>query len=117
MSKPAADKIGFTPHPAATAARNSLNIFTTRLLTLPVTVLTSILVAIVLGPTNRGIYGFLVLMGGFALPLMMFGFGASITYFISNKRYAAGDVFLTCLTVGVLQGSIGACLLGSALVF
>ncbi|HEY1598574.1 MAG TPA: oligosaccharide flippase family protein [Pirellulales bacterium] len=114
MSEPSLHKDGPTTRPAApaTAARNSLNIFTTRLLTLPITILTSILVAIVLGPANRGIYGFLVLMGGFALPLLMFGFGASVTYFISNKRYAVRDIFLTCVTVGVMQGTVGACLLG-----
>jgi O-antigen/teichoic acid export membrane protein len=114
LSESAPHKDEPAPRPAApsTAARNTLNIFTTRLLTLPITVLTSILVAIVLGPANRGIYGFLVLMGGFALPLLMFGFGASITYFISNKRYAVRDIFLTCITVGVLQGTVGACLLG-----
>jgi O-antigen/teichoic acid export membrane protein len=97
--------------PKVSSARSTLSIFTTRVVMLPLTIVTSILVARVLGPNARGIYGFLALIGGFALPILMLGSGASATYFISSKRFRAADIFVTCITIGFLQGTLGALLL------
>jgi O-antigen/teichoic acid export membrane protein len=99
--------------PKVSSARNTLNIFTTRVVMLPLTVVTSILVARVLGPSERGIYGFLVLLGGFALPILMLGSGPSATYYISSKRFSAADVFVTCFSIGFMQGTLGALLMGT----
>ncbi|HVU88698.1 MAG TPA: oligosaccharide flippase family protein [Pirellulales bacterium] len=110
---PTAEEKPTAPARTVSSARNTVNIFTMRVVTLPLTVVTSILVARILGPQERGIYGFMVLIGAFALPILMLGSGASATYFISSKRYRAADIFLTCFMIGILQGTLGAILLGA----
>ncbi len=114
MSEAVAQESAETPQaaPKASAARNTLNIFGTRLVMMPTTILISILVARILGPTDRGVYGFLVLLGAFALPLLMLGFGASVTYAVSSRRFTAAEIFYTSVAIGLLQGSFGALLLG-----
>ena len=87
------------------------------MVTLPLTIVTSILVARVLGPEDRGIYGFLGLIGFFALPILMFGSGTATIYFISSKRYRAPDVFCTCITIALLQGAICTLILGALWMF
>jgi O-antigen/teichoic acid export membrane protein len=94
------------------SARHTVNIFAARLMTLPLTILTSILVIRVLGPTSQGIYGFLLLFGAVALPILMFGFGASVTYFVSSKRFTPSDVFCTAIYIGAIQGALAAVLIG-----
>ncbi|MBI2824149.1 MAG: polysaccharide biosynthesis C-terminal domain-containing protein [Planctomycetia bacterium] len=99
-----ADAAGAKPAVRPSAARSTLEIFATRVVSFPLTLGTGFLVAGVLGAAEQGVYTFLMLLGGFVLPLMSFGFGAAIVYFIANKRYAARDVYLTCLGIGLLQG-------------
>ena len=55
----------------------------------------------------------MVLIGPFALPILMLGSGPSATYSISSKRYRAADIFLTCFSIGFIQGLLGAFLLGT----
>jgi O-antigen/teichoic acid export membrane protein len=105
-----------TETPAAprkvSAARNALSVFITRLVVFPVLILTSILVARILGPGDRGRYAFLTLLGSQILPLVSFGFAGSIVYFISSRKYKTQDVAYTCLLVGLFQGAVSATFFG-----
>jgi O-antigen/teichoic acid export membrane protein len=94
------------------AARNALSIFATRLVVFPVLILTSILVARILGPADRGRYAFLTLLGSQILPLVSFGFAGSIVYFISSRKYKTQDVAYTCLLIGLFQGAVSATFFG-----
>lgn len=95
------------------SARDVLGVFATRVAMYPLVFAVGILVARALGPSDRGIYAFLGLITGFLLPFLTFGFGASVIYFISNDRYQAQDVALTCAVVGALQGVLCASIAGS----
>jgi len=99
------------PTAKVSSARHTLNIFTTRIFTLPVTIITSIMVVKALGATQRGIYEFLVLQGTLSLPLLMLGLNASATYFVSTRRYTVNQVFVTCLATAFMQGLLGTLLL------
>jgi O-antigen/teichoic acid export membrane protein len=101
------------PVPKVSSGRHTLNIFTTRLFTLPLTIVTSIMVIKELGAAQRGIYEFLALQGGLILPLVMLGFNASATYLVATKRYTVNDVFVTCLSVSMLQGMVCMVMLGT----
>lgn len=87
-----------------TAARSSMWTLVTRVSTMPIGLLTSALMFRYLGKEDMGNYAYLVLLGALVLPCLSLGFGGSIVYFISSKRYRIGDVVVSCLTFGLLQG-------------
>ncbi len=90
------------------SARSAMGILATRVVVFPISVAVGILVARALGPSDRGVYAFMCLFNGFWLPIGSFGFGASITYFTSSRKFAASEIILSCVAVGLLQGaSIG----------
>src|SRR3569832_975390 len=94
------------------AARSALSVFITRVIVFPILILTSILVARILGPADRGRYAFLSLLGSQVLPLISFGFAGSIVYFISSRKYKTQDVAYSCLLVGLFQGAVSATFFG-----
>ncbi len=94
------------------AARSTLGIFLTRVATYPLSVVTGLLVARVLGPDGFGVYKALAQPGSFILPLCSLGFGGSIVYFISNGRRTVSGVFATCLVVGIVQGAFVGVVMG-----
>jgi O-antigen/teichoic acid export membrane protein len=91
--------------------RKSLGNFFTILVLFPLGILISILVARILGPSSRGIYAFLLLMGESLLPILFLGFGTGVIYMISSERYKAKNVILSSLLIGVLKGGLIALLL------
>lgn len=99
------------------ATRSSLGMLATRFALYPLTILTSIIVARLLGPSDRGVYAFIVLFGSSLLPLATLGTGAGVVYLVSSGKFEVNRVFLTtCLlgvaTGGVCAGIIGACIAG-----
>lgn len=101
-----------TATPATPAAapsppvRSTLGVLVTKLATFPLTLVTSILVARYLGPTDRGAYAFLLLPHAFYFPLATMGFGASILYLVSSGQYSASRVATTCIAVGATIGAV-----------
>lgn len=101
------------PGDQRSAARSTAGVFVTKLLVFPITLVSGIWVAERLGPAGRGEYAFLILPGSVILPLLSFGFGASIVYFVSSQRFSPQRVFMTCLTAGLLQGLASALIVGA----
>lgn len=93
------------------SAQNVVGIFATRLAMFPLSIIVAVVVARVLGPHDRGIYAFLILLGNFLLPLLSFGFGTGISYFLSSGRFKVEDVAFSCLIVGFCQGLVCALLI------
>jgi O-antigen/teichoic acid export membrane protein len=92
--------------------KKTLGNFFTHLVMFPITIAVSILVARVLGPSDRGIYAFVLLMGQSLLPILFLGFGVGVLYMISSERYHAKEVTLSCLAIGLGKGIIISLLLG-----
>ncbi len=87
-------------------SRAFAKILGTQYLILPFTVLTGILVARVLGPEDRGIYGFALLVINLISPLVLMGNQTSVNYFIASKKYQTKDIFFTILLIGLFFGLI-----------
>lgn len=77
----------------------------TELVLFPVLIIVGALITRYLGPTNKGIYSFIILIYGIFVPLMMFGNSGSTRYYLSNKEYEVKDIFGSLLVM-VLYFSI-----------
>lgn len=96
----------------AQVSRAALTILGTRVAIYPIKIVIGLTIATLLGTTNYGIYAFLVLPGSVLTPLMAFGLGAGIRYYISNDEYQARDVAFVALLLGLINGAISALLFG-----
>ena len=72
----------------------------------PLTIAVSILVARILGPADRGIYAFILLMGESMLPILFLGFGVGVIYLISSEKYDSRQVVTSSLLIGLLKGAL-----------
>lgn len=81
-------------------------------MTLPISLVAGVVVARLLGPSERGLFSFLQLLGAFLLPVATFGLGASVTYLVSTRRKSPSEVIVPSMAVGALQGlALGAIVL------
>ena len=78
---------------AESPVKSVLSVFGTEMFLLPLTMIVGILVARYLGPANRGIYGFVILMYGVFVPLIMVGNSGSTRYYLSNREYEVKHIF------------------------
>lgn len=80
--------------------------FVTMLVLFPLTIVVNIIVTRILGPSDKGIFSFLLILGEALLPLLYFGFGVGVIYFVSAEKYKAQKVAITLLGVGFIKGII-----------
>lgn len=87
--------------------KNSFHNLITKFLAVPISFITSIVVARYLGPELRGAFSFLTLMITFAIPIISFGSGAGVTYFIRKRNYSNEESLFSILVLGFLNGAVG----------
>lgn len=90
------------------SARAAVGNLATKVVLYPLAFIASLVVDRALGPHDRGLYSFLLLVGSFMLPLMTFGFGGAVIYFISSGKRTAEDVSVTTLLFGLVVGLLSA---------
>lgn len=93
------------------ATKSSLGNFATKLAIYPIGFFSSIIVARILGPEDRGIYTYLLLLTSFIFPIFTFGLTSGIIYFISSKEYVAKDIWYTVFMTALFFGLSISCLL------
>lgn len=86
------------------ATKNTLSNFVTKLAIYPIGFISSVIVARILGPEDRGIYTYLLLLTSFLLPILTFGIGGGINYYISSKENKPDSVFVTVLIASLFFG-------------
>ncbi|HHJ51394.1 MAG TPA: hypothetical protein ENJ88_10905 [Phaeodactylibacter sp.] len=91
--------------------RKSLGNFITLLVMFPLSIGVNILVARILGPANKGLYAFMVLLGESMLPILFLGFGVGVVYLLGSERFKGRDVVFSSLVIGFLNGAVVALLL------
>lgn len=96
---------------ASSASRSSLSNLITKLISVPISFGTSMILAILLGPELRGTLSYLLLFYSFSMPILNLGFGTGVTYYLSKKDFNVSDTFFTSMIIAVIQGSIGSLLL------
>ncbi len=88
----------------ASLSRNSVITFASNLLTFILGLGTSIIIARVLGPTNKGIYALIVLMPTILLKFGTLGIEASNVYFSGNRKYTISSIGSNSLFYGISLG-------------
>jgi O-antigen/teichoic acid export membrane protein len=86
------------------ATKNSISNFITKLAIYPIGFISSIIVARILGPQDRGVYVYILLLTSFLLPILTFGIGSGIIYLISCKTYLPKNVLFTVFLMGFIFG-------------
>lgn len=92
------------------SALNSFSNLGTKVLLYPVSFLASIWIARYLGPEEKGIYAYIVVLSSFFIPIFSLGLGGGFIFFTSNKKYRPEDVGLTVFLSGLVIGFINALL-------
>jgi O-antigen/teichoic acid export membrane protein len=90
----------------ASLSRNSAITFTSNVLTFILGLGASIIIARVLGPTNKGIYALIVLMPTVLLKFGTLGMEASNVYFSGNRKYAISSIGSNSLFCGISLGLV-----------
>jgi O-antigen/teichoic acid export membrane protein len=90
----------------ASLSRNSVITFTSNVLTFILGLGASIIIARVLGPTNKGIYALIVLMPSILLKFGTLGIEASNVYFSGNRKYTISSIGSNSLYYGVSLGLV-----------
>jgi len=89
-----------------TAVKNTFSNIITKLAIYPISFISSVVVARILGPSDRGIYSYILLAISFVVPIFSLGIGGGITFMVSSKKYTPRQVgystFLIGLTLGIL---------------
>lgn len=96
------------PRKVGKAAAHTLSTLAVSLFRIPISAAVGILVARILGPTQLGVYAFLMMFNTSLSPLMNLGLPIGINYYLSRKMYQPGEVLLSCTLVGVAQGCLTA---------
>ena len=87
-------------------SKNSAVTFSSQVLILGLGLITSIILARVLGPTGKGIYALIMLIPAVMLKLGSLGIEAANVYFTGSKRYEIKDIVSNSLLSSILLGLI-----------
>ncbi|HRO07525.1 MAG: oligosaccharide flippase family protein [Bacteroidia bacterium] len=90
------------------SVKDSLGNLGTKLLLYPINFIISIIIARYLGPEDRGIYSYILVILSFLIPIISLGFGAGVMYYISTGKYKIKDVFVTVNIISILIGMLAA---------
>ncbi len=89
----------------------------TKLVLFPLGIISSVLIARMLGVEGKGIYSFVVLLSSIFIPILTFGYGAGVIYQIGTKTFNVKNVTLTNITISLLQAAFIATIITSAWYF
>ncbi|MCB0643123.1 MAG: oligosaccharide flippase family protein [Phaeodactylibacter sp.] len=92
-------------------SKSSMGNFLTMVVLIPITITVNIIVARILGPSAKGIYAFMMLMGESMVPILFLGFGVGVVYLIGSERFSTKESAVSCLLIGLLKGCIISALL------
>lgn len=87
------------------AIKHSFGNLIAKLAIYPISFVSSIIVARVLGPEQRGVFNYLLICVAFIIPIFSFGFGSGIIYFVSSKKYLPKDIFYSVVFISLIISS------------
>ena len=92
-------------------ARAALQTVVVRSVILAASLISSIITARTLGPAGRGVYYFVLMLGGLGVQFSNLGLHASNTYLVAADRNRFGPLLGNSLWVSLVAASIAACLI------
>ena len=90
----------------ATLSKNSAITFSSQILIFVLGLITSVILARVLGPAGKGIYALIILIPAVMLKLGSLGIEAANVYFTGSKKYKIKDIVSNSLLSSILLGLI-----------
>jgi O-antigen/teichoic acid export membrane protein len=96
--------------------KNTLITFTTRVSTLILGMVISIVIARVLGPEGKGVYSLAILLPTLLLTFISLGIYPATIFYIGKKKYPLSEIFGNNVTVTILLGGV-AVLIGLFIIF
>ncbi|HMR88669.1 MAG TPA: oligosaccharide flippase family protein [Saprospiraceae bacterium] len=86
------------------AKKHIISNLITKLAIYPISFISSVVVARILGPEDRGVYAYLLLIVSFVIPIFSLGVGGGITYMVSSKKYSPKESGFSAFTIGLTLG-------------
>ena len=87
-------------------AKNSLSIFGTRIILIIISIVSSIIVTRILGPSNRGVMEMLLLVPSLIVNFGNLGIGNANLYFVGKKQFSIDQVSSNSLSLSMLLGFV-----------
>jgi len=89
----------------------------TKLILFPLGLISSVLIARMLGVEGKGVYSYVILLSSLFIPILTFGYGAGIIYQIGTKAFDVKGATLTNTIVSLLQSGFIAAFIVAAWYF
>lgn len=86
------------------AKKHIISNLITKIAIYPISFVSSVVVARILGPEDRGVYAYLLLILSFVIPIFSLGIGGGITYMVSSKKYSPKESGFSAFTIGLTLG-------------
>jgi len=83
----------------------------------PLGIISSVLIARMLGVEGKGVYSYVVLLSSLFIPILTFGYGAGIIYQIGTKAFNVKETTLSNIIVSLLQATFIAAIITSVWYF
>jgi len=76
----------------------------TQAILIPLGIISSVVIARILGVEGRGVYAYIVLLSSFFTPILSFGYSAGAIYEISSRRFSVKNISFTNALVSLYYG-------------
>jgi len=86
------------------------NIITQAIL-IPLGIISSVIIARILGVEGRGVYAYIVLLSSFFIPILSFGYPAGAVYEISRRQFSVKNISFTNALISLAQGTLVAAII------
>lgn len=78
----------------------------TRAILIPLGIISSIVIARMLGVEGRGVYAYILLLSSFFIPILSFGYPAGAVYEVSTRRFSVKNISASNFVISLLQGAL-----------
>lgn len=89
----------------------------TQAILIPLGIISSIIIARMLGVEGRGVYAYILLLSSFFIPILSFGYSAGAIYEISTRRFSIQNISFSNTLVSIVQATFIAAIIFAAWYF
>ncbi len=78
----------------------------TQVILIPLGIISSVVIARILGVEGRGVYAYILLLSSFLIPILSFGYPAGAVYEIGTRQFSVKDISFSNTLVSLAQGTL-----------
>ncbi len=87
------------------STRHATQNLLTQAILIPLGIISSVIIARMLGVEGRGVYAYILLLSSFLIPILSFGYAAGTVYEISTGRFSVKNISFANALVSLVQGT------------